>query len=285
MKKYLQIEEYLNTQTIKSNNKHKFFLIIIFILCISIIIFSLYNIFNWQQDNSKIKELNQQIKKETTIKKKNEIGQIINSSISNSNDYFSYISIPFYEVDFTYLLEKNADTVAFIHMENTNINYPVVQANDNYYYLNHAYDKSENSAGWVFMDYRNNIDYLSDNTVIYGHGRLDNTVFGSLKNVLEPKWQEDNYNYIIWLSTKKENLVFQIFSIYTIKSESYYITTDFASAVSKQSWINNMRSRNTTPIKTEVSINDKILTLSTCLNNQGERIVVHAKLIKKLKRK
>ena len=79
------------------------------------------------------------------------------------------------------------------------------------------------------MDYRNNPENLNDNTVIYGHGRVDNTVFGSLKNALTKNWQSNKDNYAIWLVTKKENLLFQIFSIYTIKSESYYITPNFSS--------------------------------------------------------
>ena len=70
-------------------------------------------------------------------------------------------------------------------MDETNINYPVVQTNDNEYYLGRAFDKSKNDAGWVFMDYRNDVNNLSDNTIIYGHGRLDKTVFGSLKNALK----------------------------------------------------------------------------------------------------
>ena len=169
-------------------------------------------------------------------------------------------------------------------MQGNNINYPVVQTDNNDYYLKHAYDKSKNSAGWVFMDYRNNITDLSENTVIYGHGRLDETVFGSLKNALTKTWQANKENYVIWLTTEKENLVFQIFSIYTIASENYYIETDFSSSADKEKWLNTMKERNTTSFDTSVNTNDKILTLSTCQNNNGGRIVVQAKLIKRQSR-
>ena len=166
-------------------------------------------------------------------------------------------------------------------MPETNINYPVVQTNNNDYYLTRSFDKKKNYAGWVFMDYRNNIDNLSVNTVIYGHGREDKTVFGSLQNALNKKWQENKDNYIIWLSTEKENMMFQIFSIYTIKSELYYIETDFPTEESKKTWIDTMVSRNIGIKKTPVSYDDKILTLSTCENAYGGRIVVQAKLIKR----
>lgn len=169
-------------------------------------------------------------------------------------------------------------------MAETNINYPVVQTNDNEYYLGRAFDKSKNDAGWVFMDYRNDVNNLSDNTIIYGHGRLDKTVFGSLKNSLKKSWQENKDNYIIWLSTPTENMMLQIFSIYTVKSESYYITTDFKNENDKQTWLDTMGKRNTTTKTTDVTTSDKFLTLSPCLNNNGERVVVQAKLIKKQKR-
>ena len=80
-------------------------------------------------------------------------------------------------------------------------------------------------------------------------------------------------------------MIFQIFSIYTIKSETYYITPSFKDSIDKQKWIDVMKSRNISTIDTEVDTRDKFLTLSTCQNNQGGRIVVHAKLIKRQKRK
>ena len=168
-------------------------------------------------------------------------------------------------------------------MRNTNIKYPVVQTSDNNYYLKHSFDKTENKAGWVFMDYRSNIKKLEDNTIIYGHSRLDGTMFGTLKETLSHNWQSNKNNYVIFLSTTKENMIFQIFSIYTIKRENYYIITNFINSNEKQKWINTMKKRNIAPIDTEVNINDKILTLSTCQNNQDRRIVIHAKLIKKQK--
>ena len=134
------------------------------------------------------------------------------------------------------------------------------------------------------MDYRSDLNNLGDNTVIYGHARLDGTMFGSLKNTLTDKWQSDKDNYVIFISTPKENMIFQIFSIYTIKRESYYITQNFYNSSDKQKWIDEMKRRNVAPINAEVNTDDKFLTLSTCQNNGDGRVVVHAKLIKKQKR-
>lgn len=251
------------------------------IIFASLLIYSLFSIYNWLKDNKNIKDLNEEISKKITPEEINIEGQLINPPEGNKeSDYWYYVKLPFYSIDFKELKAKNSDTVAFIHMDQTNINYPVVQTTNNEYYLTRAFDKSKNSAGWVYMDYRNSSTELSDNTVIYGHGRLDKTVFGSLKNALTKEWQQKKDNYAIWLSTPKENMVFQIFSIYTIKSESYYIETSFKNENDKQKWINTMLERNTASIETPVQVSDKILTLSTCLNNNGDRIVVQAKLVK-----
>lgn len=251
------------------------------IIFTSLLIFSVLSIYNWLKDNKNIKNLNDEISSKINPEKISIEGELINPPEGNKeSDYWYYVKLPFYSVDFAELKKKNSDTVAFIHMDQTNINYPVVQTTNNEYYLTRAFDKSRNSAGWVYMDYRNNNTNLSDNTVIYGHGRLDKTVFGSLKNSLTKEWQQKKDNYAVWLSTPSKNMLFQIFSIYTIKSESYYIETSFKNEAEKQKWINTMLERDTANIKTPVQVSDKILTLSTCLNNSGDRVVVQAKLVK-----
>ena len=108
------------------------------------------------------------------------------------------------EVDFNELLRKNPDTVGWIEVKGTNINYPIVQTTDNSYYLNHAFDGSKNEAGWVFMDYRNDSVNFNQNTIIYAHSRLTGSMFGSLKKHLNSSWYTNKNNHIIRLSTPIE---------------------------------------------------------------------------------
>ena len=282
MKKYISIEDYFKEQNnIKLQKKS--LKNTIFILCLFIFIFSIYTILNWQVNNSKIRQINKEINEIIDIKNNNENQQLVNPPNNLNDNYFYYINFPFLAVNFSELLLKNNNTVGYIKISNTVVNYPVVQASDNEFYLNHSFDKSENKAGWIFLDYRGNLIDLVDNNVIYGHSRLDGTLFGSLNNVLTSNWQDNKDNYVIYLSTLKENMLFQIFSIYTIPKESYYITPNFASIEKKKVWLNEMKKRNVAPINTLVNENDKILTLSTCQNNYGGRIVIHSKLIKKQK--
>lgn len=283
MKKYISIEEYFKRQTIvkNTNNKIKIVRYILGLLCIIVILYSLYTICKWGFDNYKIHQINKNISKNISAYKNNDKGILVNEPDNKKSNYYYYVTFPFYEASFSNLLSINNDTVAFIHVPNTIINYPVVKTNDNKFYLNHSFDKKKNSAGWLFIDYRSSIDPLSDNIIIYGHRRIDGTLFGSLRNVLNGDWQKNKDNYVIYFSTLKENMLFQIFSIYTIKKENYYITPNFINSVEKQKWIDTIKKRNITKIDTEVDVNDKFLTLSTCYGDSTERLVVHAKLIKK----
>ncbi len=253
----------------------------LFLFFFSIIIYNCYKLMAWDKDNKNIKNIGDnliKISKPTFVKID---GELVNEPKNKESDYFYYIKFPFYDVDFKELLKINPDTVAFINVPNTNINYPVVQAKNNDYYLTHAFDKSKNAAGWVFMDYRNSPKFIDSNTIIYGHGRLNKTVFGSLKNTLTSQWQKEKDNYVINISTPKVNYLYQIFSIYTIQEETYYLTNNFTTKEEKEKWLKTMKKRSIVKVNLDVDYLDKIITLSTCENNQGGRIVVHAKLIKK----
>lgn len=268
-----------NKKKIKSIRLKPLPFIIFILLFSSIILINLKTILNWEKDNQEIKKIETNIEEEIQIEIIEEEGEIINPPKVKESDYWLYIKVPFQNVDLEALKEKNNDTVGFINIKNTNINYPIVQTTNNDYYLNHAYDKSYNEAGWVFMDYRNN-NFNDFNTIIYGHGRLNKTVFGSLKDLLKDSWQSNKDNYTLTISSLTMNYVYQIFSIYTIDAESYYIKTEFDTNEDKQDWITEMNNRNTSIIYSPANINDKIITLSTCLNNDNGRVVVHAKLIK-----
>lgn len=189
--------------------------------------------------------------------------------------------VNFLSIDFLQLQEINSDVVGFIKVENTNISYPIVKSSDNNYYLNHSFTNEKNDAGAIFLDYRNDLDNLSKNTIIYGHGRIDNSMFGSLDNLLEEEWLKNKDNYYIKISTPKNKMIFKIFSVYTIEKESYYLKTYFSNSKYFKTFLETIMKRSIFNFKTNVNTNDKILTLSTCKDNYGKRIVVHAKMIKK----
>ena len=263
-------------------------IIIVFIIFIFIILFfiSFFNVIKWYSDSKSTKE---QIKK---IEKIVDVKEITDENLENIeiieqeeelpefNPYWDYIKMNLISVDFNELKDINSDTVGWIKVNGTNINYPFVKSSNNEYYLNHSFDKSYNDSGWLFLDYRNNINELNKNTIIYGHGRLEGTMFGTLKNILNSDWINDTNNYIVKLSTEKENTLWQVFSVYRIPTTSDYIKVDFSSNEEFVEWANMLIDRSYYIFNTNVSSNDNILTLSTCYN-ENDKIVLHAKLIKK----
>ena len=236
----------------------------------------------WFKDSNKTNKIIDNLNKEEYKEEIVSTNQELYNPPSNKNDsYWEYQNVPFLQVDFSELIKKNDDTVGWIQVIGTNIDYPIVQSNDNVFYLDHSFDKSYNQAGWIFSDFRNNLDNLNQNTIIYGHARLDNTMFGSLSKTLDKTWFDNKDHHIIKISTPLHNMIFQIFSIYIIPKESYYITSAFHSDTSFLEFLNIITSRSIIEFKTETNINDRILTLSTCKDNFGNRLVLHAKLIKK----
>lgn len=276
--------EYQQKKRKKKKLRFRKWVIVVFLLFfLSIFIFSAYKLYSWHNDNKEIETIADDVVKDTKVKEKEdtENTENVNPPDNRDNDYWNYIKMSLLEVDFNELLAKNLDTVGWIQVKGTNINYPIVQTTDNSYYLNHAFDKTSNDAGWVFMDYRNDAVNFNQNTIIYAHSRYNGTMFGSLKNILNSSWYTNKDNHIIRLSTPTENTMWQVFSVYTIPKESYYITPSFNTVDSYSEFLNTIKGRSEVEFSGTVNTNDKVLTLSTCQDNFGNRIVMHAKLIKK----
>ena len=265
------------------NKKTKSILFIITILCLTCLSFSIYKIIKWKIDANKTNNQIEIIEDKIEIEEveDNENTEVIEQTeeIPKSNPYFDYINMNLLNVDFKELKSINSDVKGWLQVSGTNINYPFVQASNNKYYLTHSLDKSYNSAGWLFLDYRNN-STNNKNTIIYAHGRLDKTMFGTLKTVLSKNWLSNTNNYVIRISTESENTLWQIFSTYHIPTTSDYLQTEFNSDIKYLEFLNMIKDRSSYNFNTNVSINDNILTLSTCYNNT-DKMVVHAKLIKK----
>lgn len=261
----------------------KWVIVVFLIFFLSIFAVSINQVYQWLKDNKEIENISDDVVKDTKVKEKEdtENTENVNPPDNKDNDYWNYIKMSLLEVNFNELLTKNPDTVGWIQVKGTNINYPIVQTTDNSFYLNHAFDKTSNDAGWVFMDYRNDAVNFNQNTIIYAHSRYNGTMFGSLKNILNSSWYTNKDNHIIRLSTPTENTMWQVFSVYTIPKESYYITPSFNTVDSYSEFLNTIKGRSEVEFSGTVNTNDKVLTLSTCRDNFGNRIVMHAKLIKR----
>lgn len=233
----------------------------------------------WYVQKLKIEYLSNDIIESTKILEK-ENKEVISTEIYTPRDIDEYSNISFMSVNFNDLLKTNKGTVGWIKVNNTKVNYSVVQSNDNEYYLKHDFNKKNNAAGWVFADFRDNFRYFGNNTIIYAHNMLNRTMFGSLAWTLKKSWYQNEENWYIKISTPYTNTVWRIFSIYTIKPEVYYLNTYFENDEEHQKFVDTIHGRSIYNFGVDVSKDDKILTLSTCTDDGTKRIVIHSKMVK-----
>lgn len=247
----------MNQKKGKHSKKRRINLLRFLILIVFIVMFlvSGFHILKWIRENKKNKNIKEDILSNITLKE-NEI-----------------------VVDFNELKKTNSNTVAWLKVENTNIEYPVVKGKDNSFYLTHSFDDNYNSAGWIFADYKNKFDGTDKNIVIFGHNRRDGSMFGTLQNALGKKWYTNENNKYIILITENKSYKYEVFSVYKIKDEDYYITTGFDNNDEFKEFIETLKNRSKYDFGNTVEKWDKILTLSTCDNNNKYRVVLHAKRI------
>ena len=165
----------------------------------------------------------------------------------NTNDTPG-VSAPI-QVDFDALFAKNQDVVAWLYCPDTPINYPVVQAPDNDYYLHRLLDGSQNAGGTLFMDYRNAADLSDWNSVIYGHNMSNDSMFGTL-----PDYETQSYfeaHPQMFLLTPEQDYVI----------EWVAFTPD---AVEKARFLENWLRSSDFVSEMVPTAEDRLITLSTC---------------------
>ena len=183
-------------------------------------------------------------------------------------------------VDFAKLKSVNPDVVGWIYMEAlTDINYPVVKGEDNETYLHTTYEKNYNFAGTIFVDYENSGDFSDCNTLVYGHNMKNGSMFGQLKKFAQDQETYNKSKYF-WILTPEKNYRYQIISAYTtgVNSDTYTLFKGPGEEFEK--YLQTIKGYS--EIKTEdtdLTIKDKIVTLSTCTGNESTRFVVQGKMI------
>ena len=244
----------------RKRNRLKF--IVFYIVSIIVLIFSLTNFVRGYSQDVEINTLTKNL------------GNCITENKTEGQDENQFI------VDFGELNTINSDTVGWLKVNGIEINMPIVRTTDNNYYLKHSFDKKNNVSGWAFADYRNKFDGTDKNIIIYGHNRRDDIMFSPLINVVNADWYNVEENTIItFIDENQGEKKYQIFSVYQIEVEDYYIQTFFSKDSEYQEFLDTLKSRSIKDFNVEVTSNDKILTLSTCGNNSKYRVILHAKQI------
>jgi len=174
------------------------------------------------------------------------------------------------------LLEINDEIVGWIRINNTKVDYPVVKGMDNEFYLNSNINKEPFKAGSIFMDFRNEGKGLEPHTIVYGHHMKDGSMFGDLMKYKERSFLIENR--YIQFNTLYEDIKWEIFSAYITDTGFDYLITEFSNKEDYIAFLESITTKSYMNLGTEVSVEDKILTLSTCTYEfKDARFVVHAK--------
>lgn len=178
----------------------------------------------------------------------------------------------------------NSDVIGWIKIENSNINYPVMQNGD--YYLHRNIYKNYSSHGTPYLAEYCNVQY-SDNLIIYGHHMNDNSMFAQLDNYKKQSFYE-NHKYIKFYSYYNGKTIEKTYEVaiafktvvYSDKGFKYYNYTNFSDVQELNDFIENCRKLEFYNTGIDINYGDKLITLSTCEYSQKNgRIVVVAKQI------
>lgn len=178
------------------------------------------------------------------------------------------------------LFEKNIDYRGWIKIDNTNINYPILQGQDNEEYLYKDINNEYIVSGSIFMNYLNN-GFDDQNTVLFGHNMKNGTMFANLKKYKEEDFFYNNNDIEIELSNGKY-LKYKVFSVYITDINDNYTKTSFEDKDEYKEFLERIKNKSIYKSDISVNENDKIITLSTCSYEFDDaRLVVTGKLIDK----
>jgi sortase B len=189
---------------------------------------------------------------------------------------------PCIEVDSEGLLEKNSDYIGWIYIPGTDVSYPVVQTDDNTYYLHRDIEKKKKYPGTIFMDCEN-LGASDPHSILYGHNMKNGSMFHEIKKYLDQEWA--NEHPVFWFVKKDgTKMLFKVFSaesVYHGTEEIYTIVTEnsLEKAEQMESMVNYMVEKSAIDMGITPTSDDTIMTLSTCMPNNKYRCAVNGILV------
>ncbi len=182
-------------------------------------------------------------------------------------------------IDLAKLVAKNKDVKGWIYIEDTDINYPILQGTDNDFYLYRNYDKEWIGAGSIFIDAANAGDYSDSHTIIYGHNMHNGSMFGKMDKFMEQEYRDEHpYVYIMRLDGKWDK--YEIYSAYIagVDDGTFKVFTNDDEAYKEYVEL-TMNKNLYTGMKAPTG--ERVLTLSTCTEDSDDfkRFVLQTKLV------
>lgn len=259
------IEVGKRTQKRKKNRRKNLILNILLIVFLVIFIYSSYNVFMWIKSDRKLKKLESGLYKDVIEEVKNN-----NDSMEQTNENSDEIKAT-YSVDFKKLKEINKDVIGWIKINDTYINYPILQGKEDEYYLKKDLYKSYDYSGSIFV-YSNINPFEDENTAIFGHNMNNQRMFANLQKIYDG---ELGTNIDVEICTEEKNHIYKVFSCY-IETPNLDIIKNQFSVQEKEEYINRVLKKSVLDFHQEIDYSKKLITLVTCGSSSKNRIVVHA---------
>ena len=185
---------------------------------------------------------------------------------------------PYVIPKFQKLVENNPDTVGWLRIPNTNVDHVVMQGDDNFYYLDHNFFEDKLTAGSMTLDFRVDPANLEGNVLLYGHHMQVGTMLNDLGKYRRESFYKQNP--IIYFDTIYEEAQWEVFSAYVQSNRFNYFKMDFESRDEYFQYIKALQRESIYETDVELSPDDVILTLSTCVYDfEDARMVVHARRV------
>ena len=183
------------------------------------------------------------------------------------------------EIPFTYnhqaLLNINSQGIGYIYIPSIDCRLPMVQGDDNDYYLTHTFNKEYSANGCLFEDYRINGGLSASQIIIYGHNMRNGAMFGKLKNYQDYSFWNNSGNDVLYIYTGNVIKEYKIFSCYISEAISDTYTFNFPTLESMRDYAVNMKAKSMYDTGVDVSTATQVITLSTCTNDVEQRFIVH----------
>ena len=171
-------------------------------------------------------------------------------------------------------LDINGDYQGWLAIEGTNIDYPVVRAVDNFYYLDRDFLKEKSELGAIFMDYRNIGNFNDRHTAIYGHFTWNGQMFADLHKYKEEGFSKENP--IITLNTLYGEKQFQIFSVYVDSAKDYKLKFQFGDDREYEDYLKDLQNMSIYELPFDLDPDKLLITLATCSYEIGDgRLILH----------
>jgi sortase B len=270
-----------------SENKKTFssrlFYLFVYLVLIGIFLFSGYRVFDYVMEGKKQSDLNQSIIEEAVIQKnpiqsQTEEELLPATEIIPEEEKKAILLHPDISVDLAAVKSRYPNAVGWLYCPDTVLHYPIMQADDNQFYVDRLPNGVKNANGSLFLDCRNDSALSDWNQIIYGHNMINRSMFGTLMDYRKAEYFQEHP--FMFYFTDNQIYRLEIFSgVHTIATSLFYqIPT---TQEQKEAFLSAAKSHSVFASEVSVSVEDRIMVLSTCSGrvNEDKRFVVIAKLV------